>query len=148
RTFSITFILPPHPFKHRHLGRGSHLLIDRSHRYQTKLVSESFSRAPGPFGEFRPCPFEAVIAVTELTGRKRFPADVVLSIGRRQHNLFRARELEQDASEGCRPWWIELLDHFDNRRRVEVCQSFVAVNQRAMKELDPLGLTFRQPLQT
>ena len=43
-----------------------------------------------------------------------------------------------DPLERRQPRRIEMLDHFDDRRRVEARQPLVAVGQRAVQQLDPL----------
>ena len=39
-----------------------------------------------------------------------------------------------------------MFDHFDNRRRIKVRQSLVAIDQRSVQQLDPFRLAFWNPV--
>jgi hypothetical protein len=75
----------------------------------------------------------------QLAGGKRLPADVVLPVGRGDHDGRRPRRVEDVALGGRQARRIEVLDDLDEHRGVVAAQPAVAVGQRALPQLDPVA---------
>ncbi len=61
--------------------------------------------------------------------------------------MSRAGELKYRPFHGRESGCIQVLDYFDQSRRVETIQAAVAAQQRALQELDPFQLSLRHPFQ-
>src|SRR6185437_4874695 len=97
--------------EHRHLRRRSDNLILRPHRYELHRISEALRYAVGPFLKLRAHPLEAMVLVPKRAGGESLELDIVLGIGRRQHDGARPGELEQHTLERGQTRRIEMLDH-------------------------------------
>ena len=102
--------------------------------------------SPGPRLELGTRPLEAVVAVTELPRRQPLELHVVLAVRRRQDDRARSR-IRTAPARSAEPRRVEVLDHFDDGRRVEPGQPLVTVGERGLEELDPLALSWCEPLE-
>ena len=93
-------------------------------------------------------PLEAVIAVAELARRA---ASATARCTRRSASSRRpspgARTRTATRSNAAQPRRIEMLDHLDDRRRVEAGEPRVAIHQRAVQQRDALALLRRQAIE-
>lgn len=91
-----------------------------------------------------------MVGMPELTGGERLPHHVVFGVRCGDDNGRWARGREHVLLGGGQPWRIKVLDHLDERGRVETDQPLVAIRQRTVQQLDPppLGVMHRIELQS
>ena len=99
---------------------------------ETDFIAEPRGHRFRPCRELRSGPFEAMVAVAHLARRQGREQSVVLAVRRRDHDVARAGELEDHALHGGEPRPVQMLDHFDQSRRIEAVQTIVAIQQRAL----------------
>src|SRR5581483_5430941 len=88
-----------------------------------------------------------MVAMPELPRRKCWPAHVVVGVRRSHDDRSGTRKLERDTLERRKTRRIEVLDHFDDRGRIEPSEPLVAVHERTVNELDARTLRGRHALQ-
>src|SRR5207247_3463297 len=70
-------------FKHPHLRRRANRRIFRADGQEAHVVTEATGNTVCPSLKLRPRPLEAMVAMTRLASRKRFPSHLVFPGGRR-----------------------------------------------------------------
>src|SRR5262245_15361539 len=93
-----------------------------------------------PLIEFLPRPLKPMVRMPEFPGWQRWPRDVVVAVGCRHDYRLWLRKLKQHTLQSGKPGRIQMFDHFDNRGRIKARKSLVAIDQRAVNQLQSLSL--------
>ena len=105
------------------------------------------SHALRPVGEFGARPLETVIAVAHFASGQSVPVRVIFAVGRGQNHGLRARPFPNRALERGQTRRIQMLDDFDQSRRIEIFQTVVAVSQSAVQKRQALAFERRHAFQ-
>lgn len=105
--------------EHGHLRRPAYAFHLLAHRHQAHLIPVARGHGGGPSRKLGPAPLEAVVGVAKGAGREAALELVVVGIGGRDEHVRRPCLPKYYRLQGGEAAGVEVLDDFDQRRRVE-----------------------------
>src|SRR5262245_34247698 len=126
--------------EHSHLRGRSNAGDFVSDAEEPHGISEPARDLSRPAFELLSCPFAPMIVVAEVTRRQVLEYRVVFDVRCCNDHRHWSRELEDHALECRQSGQFKMFDDLDGTGSVEAFESFVAIRQGALKELDSVAL--------